>query len=299
MNAEQKTTAAAVSEEEEVVVGNQLKRMWYSFCKRKVAVLGLAIVLLYILVAIFAPLLAPYDPVEQELANMLQTPSAEHLLGTDEVGRDILSRIIYGARISMKVGFYAVGVAFILGVPLGIFAGFYGGKVDLIIMRMMDVLLAFPGILLSIVFVSVLGPNLNNAILSVGIFTVPNFALMARGEALTLRNSEFVEAARAMGSSNLRIIFSHILINIVSPLIVMGTLSFGTAIITTAGMGFLGIGAQPPTPEWGAMLSSGRQYLLVAPHVTTYTGLAILFLVLGLNLLGDGLRDVLDPKMKD
>ena len=299
MNAEQKTTAAAVSEEEEVVVGNQLKRMWYSFCKRKVAVLGLAIVLLYILVAIFAPLLAPYDPVEQELANMLQTPSAEHLLGTDEVGRDILSRIIYGARISMKVGFYAVGVAFILGVPLGIFAGFYGGKVDLIIMRMMDVLLAFPGILLSIVFVSVLGPNLNNAILSVGIYTVPNFALMARGEALTLRNSEFVEAARAMGSSNLRIIFSHILINIVSPLIVMGTLSFGTAIITTAGMGFLGIGAQPPTPEWGAMLSSGRQYLLVAPHVTTYTGLAILFLVLGLNLLGDGLRDVLDPKMKD
>ncbi len=299
MNAEQKTTAAAVSEEEEIVVGNQLKRMWYSFCKRKVAVLGLAIVLLYILVAIFAPLLAPYDPVEQELANMLQTPSAEHLLGTDEVGRDILSRIIYGARISMKVGFYAVGVAFILGVPLGIFAGFYGGKVDLIIMRMMDVLLAFPGILLSIVFVSVLGPNLNNAILSVGIYTVPNFARMARGEALTLRNSEFVEAARAMGSSNLRIIFSHILINIVSPLIVMGTLSFGTAIITTAGMGFLGIGAQPPTPEWGAMLSSGRQYLLVAPHVTTYTGLAILFLVLGLNLLGDGLRDVLDPKMKD
>ena len=287
------------AENEEIVVGNQLRRMWYSFCKRKVAVLGLIIVLLYILVAIFAPVLAPYDPVEQELANMLQTPNAEHLLGTDEVGRDILSRIIYGARISMKVGFYAVGVAFILGVPLGIFAGFYGGKVDMLIMRAMDVLLAFPGILLSIVFVSVLGPNLNNAILSVGIYTVPNFARLARSETLTLRSSEFVEAARAMGASNIRIIFSHILINLVSPLIVMGTLSFGTSIITTAGMGFLGIGAQPPTPEWGAMLSSGRQYLLVAPHVTTYTGLAILFLVLGLNLLGDGLRDVLDPKMKD
>lgn len=237
--------------------------------------------------------------MKQDLVNMLQTPSAEHLLGTDEMGRDILSRIIYGARISMKVGFYAVGVAFVIGVPLGIFSGFYGGKVDLLIMRAMDILLAFPGILLSIVFVSVLGPNLDNAILSVGIYTVPNFARMARGETLTLRGSEFVEAARAMGSSNVRIIFSHILINIVSPLIVMGTLSFGTAIITTAGMGFLGIGAQPPTPEWGAMLSSGRQYLLVAPHVTTYTGLAILFLVLGLNLLGDGLRDVLDPKMKD
>lgn len=285
--------------EEEIIVGNQLKRMWYSFCKRKIAVLGLVIVLIYVLVAIFAPLLAPQDPTKQDLAYMLQMPNAQHLLGTDEMGRDILSRIIYGARISMKVGFYAVGVAFIIGIPLGIFAGFYGGKVDLLIMRAMDILLAFPGILLSIVFVSVLGPNLDNAILSVGIYTVPNFARMARGETLTLRNSEFIEAARAMGSSDVRIIFSHILINIVSPMIVMGTLSFGTAIITTAGMGFLGIGAQPPTPEWGAMLSSGRQYLLVAPHVTTFTGLAILFLVLGLNLLGDGLRDVLDPKMKD
>ena len=286
-------------EDNEVVVGNQLRRMWYSFCKRKVAVLGLVIVLIYIIVAIFAPLLAPYDPVKQDLANMLQTPGPKHLLGTDEMGRDILSRIIYGARISMKVGFYAVGVAFVIGIPLGIFAGYFGGKVDLLIMRAMDVLLAFPGILLSIVFVSVLGPNLDNAILSVGIYTVPNFARMARGETLALRNSEFIEAARAMGSGDIRIVFSHILINIVSPMIVMGTLSFGTAIITTSGMGFLGIGAQPPTPEWGAVLSSGRQYLLVAPHVTTYTGLAILFLVLGLNLLGDGLRDVLDPKMKD
>ena len=286
-------------EDNEVVVGNQLRRMWYSFCKRKVAVLGLVIVLIYIIVAIFAPLLAPYDPVKQDLANMLQTPGPKHLLGTDEMGRDILSRIIYGARISMKVGFYAVGVAFVIGIPLGICAGYFGGKVDLLIMRAMDVLLAFPGILLSIVFVSVLGPNLDNAILSVGIYTVPNFARMARGETLALRNSEFIEAARAMGSGDIRIVFSHILINIVSPMIVMGTLSFGTAIITTSGMGFLGIGAQPPTPEWGAMLSSGRQYLLVAPHVTTYTGLAILFLVLGLNLLGDGLRDVLDPKMKD
>ena len=286
-------------EDNEVVVGNQLRRMWYSFCKRKVAVLGLVIVLIYIIVAIFAPLLAPYDPVKQDLANMLQTPGPKHLLGTDEMGRDILSRIIYGARISMKVGFYAVGVAFVIGIPLGIFAGYFGGKVDLLIMRAMDVLLAFPGILLSIVFVSVLGPNLDNAILSVGIYTVPNFARMARGETLALRNSEFIEAARAMGSGDIRIVFSHILINIVSPMIVMGTLSFGTAIITTSGMGFLGIGAQPPTPEWGAMLSSGRQYLLVAPHVTTYTGLALLFLVLGLNLLGDGLRDVLDPKMKD
>ena len=209
-------------EDNEVVVGNQLRRMWYSFCKRKVAVLGLVIVLIYIIVAIFAPLLAPYDPVKQDLANMLQTPGPKHLLGTDEMGRDILSRIIYGARISMKVGFYAVGVAFVIGIPLGIFAGYFGGKVDLLIMRAMDVLLAFPGILLSIVFVSVLGPNLDNAILSVGIYTVPNFARMARGETLALRNSEFIEAARAMGSGDIRIVFSHILINIVSPMTIMG-----------------------------------------------------------------------------
>lgn len=186
-------------EDNEVVVGNQLRRMWYSFCKRKVAVLGLVIVLIYIIVAIFAPLLAPYDPVKQDLANMLQTPGPKHLLGTDEMGRDILSRIIYGARISMKVGFYAVGVAFVIGIPLGIFAGYFGGKVDLLIMRAMDVLLAFPGILLSIVFVSVLGPNLDNAILSVGIYTVPNFARMARGETLALRNSEFIEAGQSHG----------------------------------------------------------------------------------------------------
>ena len=227
MSAENQNMACMLLQDEdnEVVVGNQLRRMWYSFCKRKVAVLGLVIVLIYIIVAIFAPLLAPYDPVKQDLANMLQTPGPKHLLGTDEMGRDILSRIIYGARISMKVGFYAVGVAFVIGIPLGIFAGYFGGKVDLLIMRAMDVLLAFPGILLSIVFVSVLGPNLDNAILSVGIYTVPNFARMARGETLALRNSEFIEAARAMGSGDIRIVFSHILINIVSPMIVMGTLS--------------------------------------------------------------------------
>ena len=285
-------------EDNEVVVGNQLRRMWYSFCKRKVAVLGLVIVLIYIIVAIFAPLLAPYDPVKQDLANMLQTPGPKHLLGTDEMGRDILSRIIYGARISMKVGFYAVGVAFVIGIPLGIFAGYFGGKVDLLIMRAMDVLLAFPGILLSIVFVSVLGPNLDNAILSVGIYTVPNFARMARGETLALRNSEFIEAARAMGSGDIRIVFSHILINIVSPMIVMGTLSFGTAIITTSGMGFLGIGAQPPTPEWGLMISAGRDYLRDYWHIAIIPGLAIVVTAFALNMLGDGLRDALDPRLK-
>lgn len=288
-----------IDDDNEIVASNQLRRMWHSFTKRKIAVLGLIIVLLYVLMAIFADVIAPYDPTKQDLANKLQGPCAEHILGTDETGRDLFSRLVYGARISMKVGVVAVGVAFVIGTPIGICAGYFGGKVDALLMRAMDVLMAFPGILLAILFVSILGQNLDNAILSVGIYTVPNFARTARGETLSIKNSEFIEAARALGSGHFRIILTHILNNTVAPMIILATLSFGNAILTTSGLGFLGIGAQPPTPEWGAMLSTGRQYLLTAPHVTTITGLAILFLVLGLNLLGDGLRDVLDPKMKD
>ena len=288
-----------IDDDNEIVSSNQLRRMWHSFTKRKIAVLGLVIVMLFVLMAIFADVLAPYDPTTQDIANKLAGPSKEHLLGTDEVGRDLLSRIIYGARISMRVGVVAVGVAFLIGTPIGICAGYFGGKIDSLLMRAMDVLMAFPGILLAILFVSILGQSLDNAILSVGIYTVPNFARTARGETLALRNSEFIEAARALGAGHVRIILNHILVNIVAPMIILATLSFGNAILTTSGLGFLGIGAQPPTPEWGAMLSNGRTYILSAPHVTTITGFVILLLVLGLNLLGDGLRDVLDPKMKD
>ncbi len=284
--------------EEEVVVSNQMRRMWHNFKKRKVAVLGLIIVLIYVLLAIFAPLLAPYDPLKQSLPDMLQKPNAQHLLGTDEVGRDILSRILYGSRISLRIGFTVVILAFLIGVPIGIIAGYYGGILDSLLMRTMDVLMAFPGMLLAILFVSILGPGLNNAILAVGLFTVPSFARLARGETLSLKHCEYIEASKAIGAGNFRIIVTHVLNNIMAPLIVTSTLSFGNSILTTSGMGFLGIGAQPPTPEWGAVLSSGRQYLLMAPHVTMIPGLAILFLVLGLNLLGDGLRDVLDPKLK-
>ena len=286
-------------EVEKILSGNQLKRMWYNYKKSKLAVLGLIIVLLFIVVAIFAPVLSPYDPIKQDLVNMLKPPNAKNLLGTDEMGRDILSRLIHGARISMQVGFTAVGIAFIVGVPLGIFAGYFGGKLDTILMRSLDVLMAFPGILLAIVLVSILGPSLQNAVISVGIYAMPNFARLARGETMALKQNEYIEASRAVGATDMRIIFSHVFINIISPLIVLSTLSFGNAIITTSGLGFLGMGAQPPTPEWGAMLSSGRQYLLVAPHVTSIPGLVILVLVLGLNLLGDGLRDVLDPKLKN
>lgn len=293
----------AEQQEHKSVKSNQLKRMWYSFRKRKIAVLGLGIVVFYILVAIFAGFLAPFDPTKQDLTAMLQAPGAvagsSHLLGTDEMGRDLLSRLIYGARISMRVGSLTVAIGFCIGTPLGIIAGYFGGTIESLIMRVMDILLAFPQILLAILFASVWGTSLDNAIMAVGICTIPAFARTARSETLSIRNSEYIEAARALGAGNIRIIFSHIFINIVSPMIILATLNFGNAILTTAGMGVLGIGAQPPTPEWGAMLSNGRQYLLVAPHVTTITGLVILFLVLGLNLLGDGLRDVLDPKLKE
>ncbi|MEY8339291.1 ABC transporter permease [Lachnospiraceae bacterium 62-35] len=285
--------------ETEGIKSGRFSRMWYSFRKRKIAVLGLGIVIFYILVAIFAGFLAPYDPTKQDLASMLQGPGGGHLLGTDEMGRDLLSRLIYGARISMRVGTMTVAIGFSVGTPLGIIAGYFGGITESLIMRVMDILLAFPQILLAILFASVWGTSLENAILAVGICTIPAFARTARSETLSIRSSEYIEAARALGAGNVRIIASHIFINIVSPMIILATLNFGNAILTTAGMGFLGIGAQPPTPEWGAMLSNSRQYLLVAPHVTTITGMVILFLVLGLNLLGDGLRDVLDPKLKD
>jgi peptide/nickel transport system permease protein len=291
------------TQEEEIIHGNQLRRMWHSYCKRKVAVAGLIIVVFYVLVAIFATGLAPFDPLKQDLAHMLESPGtvegSGHLLGTDEVGRDLLSRLIYGTRISMRVGFVTILIGFGIGAPLGVTAGFFGGKVDMLIMRTMDVLLSFPQMLLAMLFTSILGTSLDNAILAVGMCNIPRFARTARSEALSVRGNEFVEAARALGASNLRIIFSHKFINVLSPLINLGTLIFGNAIITTAGLGFMGIGAQPPTPEWGAMLSNGRQYLLIAPHVCTITGFCIMFLVLGLNLMGDGLRDVLDPRLKD
>lgn len=288
-----------------IVKRNSFRRLWYNFRKRKIAVLGLGIVLVFIFIAIFASYLAPFDPYEQNLGNALLSPSQArslglpNLLGTDESGRDLLSRLMYGARISMWIGIFTAAIGFLIGAPLGIIAGFFGGKLEMVIMRAMDVFLAFPQILLAILLTSIFGQDLKNAIIAVGICTIPNFARTARSETLAIRNSDYVEAARALGARKLRIIFSHVMINVVSPLIVLTTLNFGNAIITTAGMGFLGVGAQPPTPEWGAMLSNGRQFLLIAPHICTITGLVIMVLVLGLNLFGDGLRDVLDPKLKD
>lgn len=281
------------------VLKDKYIRMWYTFKKRKVSILGLIIIAIYIFIALFAHFIAPYDPIKQDLSSMLQEPSSKHLFGTDEVGRDILSRIVYGTRLSLRVGFMAVGIGMVIGTPLGIVSGYFGGKIDTLIMRGMDVLMAFPGMILCICLVAVLGPSLNNAMIAMGIYYVPNFARTSRAETLSIKLKEFIEASKSLGADNIRIIFDHILVNILAPVIVMATLNFGHAILTTAGLGFLGIGAQPPTPEWGAMLSSGRSYLIMAPHVCTVPGLAIFFLVLGLNLFGDGVRDVFDPKMRE
>ncbi|HHY34881.1 MAG TPA: ABC transporter permease [Firmicutes bacterium] len=277
----------------------ELRKAIRRFARRKVAVIGAALVLVFVAIALAAPLLITQDPNDQNLAEILKPPGKEHFLGTDELGRDIWSRVIYGARVSLIIGIASVLVAIVVGVPLGAIAGYYGGWIDEIMMRVLDVLLAFPGVLLTIVLVVILGPSLQNVIISVAVYSVPGFARLARGEALGLRNAEFIEASQALGAPGWWVIATHVIPNIISPVIVMGTLSVGNNILTAASMGFLGMGVPPDVPEWGAMLSNGRKYLLVAPHAATIPGLAILLLVLGLNLFGDGLRDILDPKMRE
>jgi peptide/nickel transport system permease protein len=257
----------------------------------------MAIVLLAVVTASFAPLIAPYDPLKANLREMLRPPSLRHPLGTDELGRDILSRIIYGSRISLTLGVVSVGIGLMGGLPLGAVGAYYGGAADLVIMRFIDILLAFPAILLAIVVVSILGPGLYNAMIAVGVAQLPIYARLIRSVVLSIKEKDFVEAARALGAGDSWILFRHIVPNAMAPIIVQATLNIASAILSAAALGFLGLGAQPPTPEWGTMLSKGRVYLRVAPHVTTFPGLAILLTVLGFNLLGDGLRDALDPRM--
>ena len=272
--------------------------VFYRLSKSPLAMFGLFIILILIFCAVFAELVAPYSPIKQDLMHMFETPSASHWLGTDEFGRDILSRLIYGARVSLQVGFIAVGIALIIGGILGAVSGYYGGRLDNFIMRIMDVLLSIPQTLLAIAIVAALGPSLMNLMIAVGISAVPSYARIVRSSVLSIRNMEFIEAARSVGSSDLRIIFRHIIPNSMAPIIVQSTLGVASAILNAAGLSFIGLGIQPPNPEWGAMLSGGRQYIRDFPHMTLYPGLAIMFTILALNFLGDGLRDALDPKLR-
>ncbi|MBQ4401036.1 MAG: ABC transporter permease [Synergistaceae bacterium] len=266
--------------------------------KSPLAMFGLAIIFVLVFCAIFAEIISPYSPIKQDLMHMFETPSAQHWLGTDEFGRDILSRLIYGARVSLQVGFIAVGIALITGGMLGAISGYYSGRLDNCIMRVMDVLLSIPQTLLAIAIVAALGPSLMNLMIAVGISAVPTYARIVRGSVLSIRSMEFIEAARAAGSSDLRIILKHIIPNSMAPIIVQSTLGVASAILNAAGLSFIGLGIQPPNPEWGAMLSGGRQYIRDYPHMTLYPGLAIMLTILALNFLGDGLRDALDPKLK-
>ncbi|WP_425331160.1 ABC transporter permease [Jeotgalibacillus proteolyticus] len=274
------------------------KDAWRKFKKNKIAVVGLSIVTFFILLAIFAPWIAPEGINEQKLPERLQAPSSEYWFGTDDFGRDVFSRVIHGARISLWVGFLAVVGSSIAGSALGIIAGYYGRWIDAVISRLFDIMLAFPSILLAIAVVSILGPSLQNALIAIAIINIPIFGRLIRSRVLSVKEEEYIMAARAIGMSDGRILFSHVLPNSITPIIVQGSLAIATAIIEAAALGFLGLGAQKPTPEWGAMLSASRDYLVQAPWTLFFPGLAIMLVVLGFNLLGDGLRDALDPKMK-
>lgn len=280
---------------------DQLGQLW----RNKTSVAGLIVVAGFVLAAIFAPSLSPHDPVETALYDQLKPPawkdggSDKNILGTDDLGRDIFSRIIYGARVSLIVAVVSVGLAFVLGTLLGSISGYYKGALDNVIMRIMDIILAFPYLLLAIVVVAFLGPSLQNAMIAIGITYVPRFARIVRGSVLEEFEKDYVMAAKAVGARDWRIIFVAILPNCLGPLIVLTTLSFASAILDAAALSFLGLGAQPPTPEWGAMIASSRSLILRASWVMTFPGIAILLAVLGFNLLGDGLRDALDPRMRD
>jgi len=262
------------------------------------AMIGLILLAILIFSAVFAPVLAPYDPYESNLPEALNGPSGAHIMGTDELGRDIFSRTLYGARISLLVGVEAVALALTCGILLGALAGFYGGKIDTTIMGIMDVMLSFPSILLAIAFMTVMGRGVEKAVIAIGIVSIPEYARIVRASVLSVKENVYITAARAIGNNDKRLIFVHILPNIMAPIIVRATVGVSVAILEAAALGFLGLGVEPPTAEWGTMLGAGRQTIFNAPHIVTFPGLAITLTVMAFNLLGDGLRDVLDPRLK-
>jgi peptide/nickel transport system permease protein len=259
---------------------------------------GLIVTVALIVAALAAPLIAPFDPNVQDTSRRLEAPSHDHLLGLDELGRDVLSRILWGARVSLRVGFSVVILASLVGISLGAISGYFGGSVDTILMRLTDILLAFPGILLAIALVAVLGPSLNNVVLALVTIGWVAYARLVRGQVLKVREMEYVTAAKALGAKSPRVIVLHVLPNVINPVVVMATLGLAGAILSEAALSFLGLGVQPPTPSWGAMLNAGRRYLGEANHLTIFPGAAIMLAVMGLNFLGDGLIDMLDPKYR-
>lgn len=267
--------------------------------RNPIAVAGLAIILGYIFIAAFAPHIAPFDPTAQNLSRSFAPMSAQNPMGCDEFGRDILSRIIFGARTSLIIQFFSVCIALVVGVFLGALGGYFGGWLDEAIMRVMDVLLAFPGILLALAIVAMLGPDLRNLIIAIGIYSIPQFARITRGSVISVRQNDYVTAARAVGESRSSIILRYVLPNAISPIIIQTTLRMATVLLTAAGLGFLGLGVQPPEPEWGTMLSNARMYLRSAPMVAIFPGLSIMLVVLGFNFFGDGLQDALNPRLKE
>ena len=281
---------------------NQLERLQsliYRVKKSPLTIVGLMIIVTLCITAIFASYIAPYESDEINPPDRLRPPSKEHICGTDTAGRDVFSRIIYGSRISIRIGVTVVSIAAVFGSLIGLFSGYLGGKVDEIMMRITDVFFSVPYLILAMAIAAALGPNLVNSMISLAVVWWPIYARLTRGQALLIRESTYIEAARGLGAGNLRIIFRHILPNSFSPVIVQASLDFGNAIMFAAALSFIGLGAQPPTPEWGAMISIGKNYLRDAWWYPTFPGLAILITVLGFNLLGDGLRDILDPKLKE
>jgi peptide/nickel transport system permease protein len=283
-------TAAAVQ------VESPARRAWRRLRRRKGAMVGLAIVVLFILMALLAPLIVPYDPIQQSWSLVRKAPSAAHWFGTDEVGRDVFSRVVHGARTSLSAGIISVGIALCIGVPLGIIAGYLGGWVDALISRMTDAMLAIPFLILAIALAAFLGPSLGNAMIAIGVTATPIFIRLTRGQVMTIKVEDYIEAARSVGNPRWRIATFHILPNILPPLLVQATLALATAIIAEAALSFLGLGQQPPAPSWGSMLNSAQRFLTNAPWMAIWPGVAIFLAVLSFNLLGDGLRDALDPR---
>lgn len=278
---------------------NESALVWQRLRKNKMAMIGLAITITLILIAIFAPLIAPYDPYTVDWSQSLQAPGdGNHLLGTDQLGRDIFSRLIYGSRISLRVGIITQLISMTIGIIMGALAGYYGGKIDELISYLINLFFAFPSLLFAIAIMATLGPGLNNIFIALGVVGWPGLARIVRGQVMQLKGEEYVEAIKALGGNDFKIIFRHILPNCLAAIIVTVTLGVASAILSEAGLSFLGLGAQPPEPSWGLMLSMGRTYVTTKTWLTIYPGLAIMLTILGLNLLGDGLRDALDPRMK-